>query len=178
MKKIKLITLGAALIMLVLAACDNSDLPSDKLIEGTYSGTITDIDDLGKSYLDTENDATAEVTILGNRIVQIHLYDDMELDTIFMLNYYEDMDSVNVCFTGEDFENMYGHMLGEGHFGDMGMMGDRQNNESEWTHHLNDEHDEGDEHFGGFNMQNQTFDYQFSIMEDGVTHNMLFQGNK
>jgi len=59
-----------------------------------------------------------------------------------------------------------------------GVMGDLQNNETEWMHHLNDEHQEDDEHFGGFDMQHQTFGYHFIRTEEGLTYNMVFQGEK
>jgi hypothetical protein len=177
MKKIRLITVIAVMITLVFVACEDSESLPVKAITGTYVGTITNNNSpKSQDYLKTEDEAIAEITIIENNTIQVHLY-DVELDTTFMMNYYEDMDSVNVCFTGDDFENMYGHMLGQGHVGG-GMMGDLQNNETEWMHHLNDEHQEGDEHFGGFDMQNHTFSYQFTRMEDGLTHDLLFQGVK
>jgi len=177
MKKIKLITIITVMISFVFVACENSESLSDNPIAGTYVGAITNINSpKSKDYLKTGDEAIAEITMIGNNTIQVHLY-DVELDTTFMMNYYEDMDSVNVCFTGDDFENIYGHMLGQGHMGG-GMMGDLQNNETEWIHHLNDEHQEGDEHFGGFDMQNHTFSYQFTRMEDGLTHDLLFQGVK
>jgi hypothetical protein len=37
------------------------------------------------------------------------------MDTTFMLNYYENHDSVMVCMTDSDFEHEYGHMMGAGH---------------------------------------------------------------
>ncbi len=178
MKKNRLITIIIATITLVFAACEDSDsLQDNKAIEGTYLGTITDVNSKNnEAFLKTEGETIAEITIIGNETIQVHLY-DVELDTTFMLNYYEHMDNVNVCLTGEDFENMYGHMLGQGHMNG-GKMGDLQNNETEWTHHLNDEHQEGDEHFGGFDMQNHTYSYQFNRMENGSMHNLLFKGIK
>ena len=64
-------------------------------------------------------------------------------------------------------------MLGQGHMNG-GMMGDMQNNETEWMHHLNDEHQDGDEHFGGFDLQHHAFDYTFR-MSNSANH---FQGVK
>jgi len=172
MKKFRLITVVIALALFSFTACDDSDLPSDQIIEGTYVGTISDV--IVKTSLKTEGDAFAEITQIGNQTIQVHLY-DVHLDTTFMLNYYEDQDHINVCLTGEDFENMYGHMLGQGHMNG-GMMGDIGNNETEWMHHLNDEHQEGDEHFGGFDMLNRTFEYQFFKEEEGEMHEFLFSG--
>ena len=177
MKKIRLITILTVMITLIFVACEDSESLPDETIAGTYVGAITNTDGTkSKEYLKTENEAIAEITMIENNTIQVHLY-DVKLDTTFMLNYYEDMDSVMVCYTGDDFENMYGHMLGQGH-SDGGMMGDLQNNETEWMHHLNDEHKGGDQHFGGFDMQNHTFSYQFARMEDGLIHDLLFQGVK
>ena len=65
------------------------------------------------------------------------------LDTTMRFSHYYHHGSVKVCLTGDDFENMYGHMLGERHMSG-GMM-----------NHMNDEHHQGDEHFGGFDMNNK-----------------------
>ena len=54
------------------------------------------------------------------------------------------------------------------------MNGNMQNMSSEWMQHLNNEHQDDDEHFGGFNMQNHSFEYTFK-MENGEFH---FQGTK
>jgi len=54
------------------------------------------------------------------------------------------------------------------------MMGDMMNGETEWMHHLDDEHNEGDEHYGGFDMQHNTFGYQFRMGNETMT----FQGTK
>ena len=177
MKNIKLITITTALILFVFASCEETDLPSNKTIEGIYMGVFTNID-VTKSgtFINTEENGIAEIMQISNETIQVH-FSSVELDTTFMLNHYEDMDSIWVCFTGDDFENMYGHMLGQGHMNG-GMMGDLQNNETEWMHHLNDEHQEGDEHFGGFDMQNDTFGYRFSRMEGGQPHYLQFQGKK
>jgi hypothetical protein len=67
-----------------------------------------------------------------------------------------------VCLTGDDFEHMYGHKYGEGHMSG-GMMDDMQNEETEWMHHMNDEHIDGDEHFGGFDMMQHSFGYKFEM---------------
>ncbi len=177
MKKIKLITILTVLIIFAFVACEKSELCSNRIIEGTYVGTITDINgESNRAFINTEEEAFAEVTRMGNETIEVHL-NSVEIDTTFMLNYYEDMDSVNVCFTGDDFENMYGHMLGQDHMSG-GMMGDLQDNETEWMHHLNDEHQEGDEHFGSFDMLNHTFSYQFTIMKDGLIQDLMFQGEK
>ncbi|TVZ28743.1 hypothetical protein JM83_3893 [Gillisia sp. Hel_I_86] len=174
MKQIKLI--ATIVVLTVLAACEKSEDPSENVIEGTYLGTLTHSDGLKRNGASQEEDAVAEVTNIGNNLLEIHCYSN-ELDTTFVLNYYQHDDSVLVCFNGEDFENMYGHMLGQGH-GSGSMMNDKQNGETEWTHHLNDEHEEGDEHFGGFSMQDQAFGYRFKMMDGDVPYYLQFQGKR
>lgn len=175
MKKFRLIAISMTLLVFVLTACDKSELSFENEIEGNYIGTLAKIDSLDEIIVGTEEDAIAEITKIGNKTIQVH-FNSVEVDTTFMLNYYEDMERVMVCYTGDDFEYMYGHMLGEGHING-GMMGDMQNNETEWTHHLNDEHQESDEHFGSFNMQDHTFEYKFELTEGGLMQNMIFQGD-
>jgi hypothetical protein len=177
MKNLRLFPIFAAMITLIFGGCTDSEPVSIEAIEGIYVGTITDKGALNKNdYLKTENEAFAEVTKIGSEKIQVHIYDDT-MDVTTILDYYEHMDSINVCLTGDDFQNMYGHILGQDHMSG-GMMGDQQDNETQWTHHLNDEHQVGDEHFGGFNMQNHSFGYQFMILEDGITHDLIFQGKK
>jgi hypothetical protein len=86
-------------------------------------------------------------------------------------------DSAYVCLTGVDFESMYGHMLGSGHMGGS-MMGDIGDDETEWMHHMSDEHDDGDEHFGGFDMHNETFTYSIEMMDENGTYYLKFHGSK
>jgi hypothetical protein len=172
MKKIILRSfIGLFSLVLLLFTCEKNDVINDEDFTGTYIGTIsTDI--LNKSSkADTSIPAIADISMFGDQI-QVHCYAE-DFDTTIMLDIYHDGNNIMVCLTGDDFENMYGHMLGQGHMGG-GMMGHMQNNESEWMHHLNDEHQEGDEHFGNFNMQHHTFNYTFQ-MNEGDFH---FQGIK
>jgi hypothetical protein len=166
MKKTKIL-LVAILALFIMNACDNDDDASIDSLEGTYVGTITI-----ESGLKSTFDATAEITKISDEQIQVHCFGS-ELDTTFMLNYFEHNDSIMVCLTGDDFEHMYGHRYGEGHMSG-GMMGDRQNGETEWMHHMSDEHKEGDEHFGGFDMMNHSFGYTFKMTD----HRYHFQGTK
>ena len=152
-----------AMLTLITIACEKTDDLAINSVEGTYIGTVTLESDL-KSNTNIElasYSATAEVTILGNMQIEVHCFGS-EFDTTFMLNYFEHHDSVMVCLTGDDFEHMYGHRYGEGHMSG-GMMGDMQNGETEWIHHMNDEHVDGDEHFGGFDMMQHSFNYMFKM---------------
>lgn len=171
---VKTIILAVPAILL-LTACENekSDLQT---IEGTYTGSLVRNDQLkntgetGTMPGDTV-DATAEVSGLSDNRIEIHCYGS-DFDTTFTMDFYTHHDSAYVCFTGEQFEHMYGHMPGYGHMG--GGMNHMMQGETEWMHHLNDEHMEGDEHFGGFDMEHHTFGYTFR-MENGE---MRFQGTK
>ncbi len=172
MKKGKFL-IGLAVLVIALASCESIDDIVEKDVEGTYIGTLTEESSL-KSALDEgqDDDATADIIDMGDGIIEVHCY-GAEFDTTLLLNYYDHNDSVMVCNTGADFESMYGHSLGQGHMGG-GLMGDMNNGESNWMHHMSDEHEAGDEHFGGFNMENHSFEYTF-LTGNGSYH---FQGNK
>ena len=175
--KIKLLIAGA-LIVTGFAACNKSeDTIPDNSIEGTYTGTIT-TEGLKSAtgVMPGSTNATADVIKTGDGEIEVHCYSD-ELDTTFMLDYFDDHDSVMVCLTGDAFEEMYGHMMGEGHMGG-GMMGDINDGETEWEHHMDDEHQPGDEHFGGFDMTNHTFGYRFQMMDGDNQYTLDFQGTK
>lgn len=176
MNKKGLVTSMVAIAIFGLAACEKSESPIGESLEGTYVGTLTNQDGLkgGSVVSKSEDDAIAEITKFGKETIEVHIY-NVELDTTFLLNYYKYMNNVEVCFTGDDFKKMYGHMLGQGHMNG-GMMGDMQDDETEWGHHLNDEHQNDDEHFGGFDMEDHTFRYRLTMMEGGVPYDLQFQG--
>lgn len=160
--------------MLILTSCEKEqqDIGS---IEGVYYGTLLKSGNIEAEA--TSDDAVAEIVITGENEIQVSCYTS-DFDTTFMLNFYNHNDSAYVCFTGEEFEEMYGHMAGEGHSMRGGMMGDINHGETEWMHHMNDEHDLDDEHFGGFDMNGQTFTYTFEMMNDNNPYNLRFQGTK
>jgi len=164
-------------IIIGLAACNKTDEPIDNSIEGTYVGTLT-TDGLKSAtgVMPDSSNAKADVTKINDEQIEVHCYND-EIDTTFMLNNFENHDIVMVCLNGEDFKYMYGHMYGQGHMGG-GMMGDITNGETEWQHHMDDEHKQGDEHFGGFDMGNQTFGYHFKMMDGNMPYYLDFQGKK
>lgn len=147
-------------------------------IGGTYIGSFSISNSFDSEHINDvfESGGTAEVTKTGDGQIEVHCYGEV-IDTTFMLDYYEYNDSVMVCLTGDDFENMYGHMLGDGHMMG-GMMGDMGNEETEWMHHMNDEHEAGDEHFGGFNMQDGTFTYSFLMKDESSLYYFKFHGVK
>ena len=152
-------------ITMIIFSCENSDDLNYNDVSGTYTGTLTS--DLSSRSSNTESIKPATVVVLrfGNQI-QVHCYAE-DFDTTIMLGTYDHNEEVMVCLTGEEFENMYGHMLGQ-----VNMNGQMQNNGTEWMQHLSNEHQEGDEHFGGFDMQHHTFNYTFR-MNNG---DFYFQG--
>ena len=159
------------------ASCERSDDPVTGEIDGTYVGIFTESSSL-KSALINEGGAhgTAEVVMTGENQIRVHCFGE-EIDTTFLLDYYEHIDSIMVCLSGHDFASEYGHLPGEGHMSG-GMMGDMQGGETSWMHHMNDEHLEGDEHFGGFNLQDGTFAYTFRMMENSTLYYLKFHGTK
>lgn len=177
MKKYQFISMTILSIALILTSCQKTDLAGEQSVAGIYTGTLTyDRDtkspnDSGKSEI-----ATVEISETGNNLLEVHCYNE-DVDTTFTLNYYDHNEEVLVCFTGDDFEDMYGHMLGQDHMGG-GMMNDMGAGETEWMHHLNDEHEEDDEHYGGFNMQDHSFRYRFELEEEGSIHWLEFYGTK
>ena len=162
--RINLKNIFLMLISLTFIACNNSDDILSNEIVGTYEGTLTL--DSGKSVESAKTlngIATAVVNMVGDRI-EVHCFGD-NFDTTVMLDIYHNGDEINACLTGDEFEQMYGHMLGQNHM---------NGNGSEWMQHLNNDHQVGDEHFGGFNMPKNSFNYTFRT-ENGGFH---FQGVK
>lgn len=155
------------IIVILFVSCQKSDDIGYNDVTGTYVGTLTSNLANKSSEIVVTKDATVVANRVGNQI-QVNCYAE-DFDTTIMLGIYNHNDEVMVCLTGEEFENMYGHMLGQGH-----MNGNMQNNGTEWMQHLNNEHQEGDEHFGGFDMQHHSFNYTFR-MSNGDYH---FQGIK
>jgi hypothetical protein len=155
------------IIVILFVSCQKSDDIGYNDVTGTYVGTLTSNLANKSSETMVTKDATVVVNRVGNQI-QVNCYAE-DFDTTIMLGTYNHNDEVMVCLTGEEFENMYGHMLGQGH-----MNGNMQNNGTEWMQHLSNEHQEGDEHFGGFDMQHHSFNYTFR-MSNGDYH---FQGTR
>lgn len=167
-----------ALTMIGFISCEKAEDVNLSDIEGVYEGSFTILNSL-KSYsfaVDDTHFGTAEVHMMENNQIEVHCYGEF-IDSTFILDYYQHNDSLMVCLTGEDFERFYGHMPGHGHMGG-GMMGDISHDDTEWMHHLHDEHHEWDEHFGGFNLHEMTFTYSFVLKEHSSTYYLRFYGVK
>ncbi len=171
MKKVRLFLVMSILTLVVFSSCEKTELQLDtQAILGTYKGTITPEPGL-KSTTDGSFDGTMDVSDAGNGQIEVHCYGG-DIDTTFMLDYYPDGDSTKVCLTGDAFEEMYGHMKENMNSGNM--MGGNMMDGQSWTDHMNSEHQQGDEHFGGFDMTNGTFDYTMLT----ETERLRFQGKK
>jgi len=173
-----------AVLLMGITSCEKSDDPSSTGIEGTYVGAFSTSNSLKSIPLDglVGGPGTTEVSLMGDYQIEVHCFGE-EIDTTFMLGYYEHNDSVMVCLLGDEFAEMYGHMLGEGHMlgsGHMsgGMMGNLDPEETEWMHHMDDEHTSHDDHFGGFDMDDRTFTYSFKMMEESPSIYLKFHGVK
>ena len=154
-------------IVILLFSCEKGDDLNNYDVTGTYSGTLTSDLSSKSSNAESINPATVVVSNFGNQI-QVRCFAE-DFDTSVILDIYNHNDDVMVCLTGEEFENMYGHMLGQGN-----MNNHMQNNDTDWIQHLNNEHLVGDEHIGSFDMQHHTFNYTFR-MNNGDFH---FEGLK
>ncbi|MBI9069411.1 MAG: hypothetical protein JEZ09_19085 [Salinivirgaceae bacterium] len=169
MKRSKLI-LSIVIVAVAFCACkkDSSEVDNDYMSEivGKYRGEFTN-----QAGLKSSSQGKADVATLNNQL-QIHCYGDL-MDTTFVMDAFENGDSVMVCDTGEAFEMQYGHMgNGSNHMMDM------HNDESEWQNHMNEDHNLGDMHYGGFNMTKHTFEYMFRMMEGDSAYYMVFNGSK
>jgi len=166
---------GIAVVLLVLfTACEKEETNLQNL-EGIYEGTLTGGSQKSAQEGTEGTPATTEVTVTGENKIQVYCYSE-NFDTTFVMNYYEHNDSAYVCYTGEAFEETYGHMLGNGHMG--GMMDDMHDGETEWMHHMDEEHENGDEHYGGFDMMSHSFSYTFIMNPDSASDYMHFEGKK
>lgn len=162
----KKIILPFTVLMLLVLACEKQE--SEEIsIEGVYKGYITPL----QSQSFTSEVAEAEVSIIGDHLLEIHCYSE-SLDTLLHLNYYKNNNEYMVCFTGEDFLHMYGHSMNFQHM-PSNMMG----YETEWMYHLATEHIATDEHFGKFGMMNNSFEYFFQP-DQHHPYKFQFHGNK
>jgi len=161
------LTLFSIMSLILIFSCEKSDELINNDVTGTYVGTLTS--NLSSKSSETTKTEATPATVIVNEVgdqIQVHCFAE-DFDITIMLDIYNDNNNVMVCLTGEEFENMYGHMLGHGN-----MNNHMQNSGTQWMQHLNNEHQEGDEHFGSFDMQHHTFNYTFR-MNNGDFH---FQG--
>lgn len=168
MKQLKITGWITVSVLLISTSCQKDEFEQMKTVEGKYVGTLSNTNGLKSAIgvADGEHGATADVTDAGNGQLMVHCYGG-DLDTTFMLNYFENHDSLMVCSEEENFNAMYGHKNSGG------MMGGHMNNNG-WQNHMNNSHRPSDEHYGGFDMNRRTFGYTFKM----TNGDLLFQGRK
>ena len=164
---------GIAIALLVLFTACQKEETNESNVEGIYEGTLTVLQTKDKEGAAESKPATTEISIIGKNEIQVHCYSD-GFDTTFVLNYYNHNNIAYVCYSGDDFEEIYGHMLDDSHMG--GVM--HNNGETEWMRHMNGQHDNSDEHFGEFDMHRQSFSYIFRMNPDDHSDDLHFQGVK
>ncbi len=163
-----LILIFIATLILSFTSCDNASNDFEiSSIAGTYVGTTTS-DFASKSSVPDKN-VIADVKIIGNQI-EVHLLGE-GLDVDLILESFENNDRIMVCLTGEDYENMYGYVHGEGMMSAKGTdMDDMNNGNTEWMSHLNASHNPDEEHFySGFDSTHHTFNLTFNWQGNVVT---------
>ena len=163
--------MAIALSLLFITSCKKDDDFTTALdylndITGNYEGTFTRNNK--KVGGDT---AYAEIRHINGNLLEIHCFGDL-LDTTFVMEMYANQDSIMLCATGSDFENIYGHEQGEYH------MNHHKNGENEWMHHQSDNHNSGDEHYGGFNLTKHQFYYRFVLDQNVPSETIIFNGNR
>ena len=147
-----LLIIGVAFVSCSKETQAIDDLNTDQ-ITGSYTGTFS------FEGLKSGTDAHADVELNNDSTINIHCYGGV-IDTTFMLQIFENNDSIMLCLTGNDFFNEYGHQ--SGHQGDMmGGSGHMNTGSSDWDHHMSDSHNDDDLHFGGFDTMNHSFSYSF-----------------
>lgn len=168
MKTLNLITFTIiAGLAILFVSCEKEKAGPDlaDLVVGTYTGTISE------TPLKAGVTATTDVTKSDYNKVTIHTY-STAIDTTFMMELFENGDSLMVCNLGDDFFRQYGHdRMGQHH-----MMG--SSSDLDWMHHMDEEHQPGEEHFGGFNMTNHTFGYKYIMNDTGGDFALLFNGTR
>lgn len=168
MKNIKILSVMFLFSIFVLSCTNNmstqGQIDLTENIIGNYKGNLKDLND---SYKDYPTDVLIER--LSNNTIKMTLHCDI-MDTTINFDIYQYMDSLMVCLNGENFENHYGHSKTGKHH----MMGDGEM--YDWMHHLDEDHEAGEMHYGGFNMDMRSFKYQFTDDKDNV--NYVFEGIK
>lgn len=141
-------------------------------IVGTYKGTLT-----SSLSLDVMP-ATTEITSLNDDNIQVHCY-NADIDSTFTLGLYPDGNMMRVCFTGSDFMNQYGHNMSSYNqmMGNNKMMGSMSNGTS-WQQHMGTQHKSGDEHYGYFDMNANSFSYTFKFTNTPTGYTMHFFGKR
>lgn len=171
MKNLKILSIiVVATIAVAAVSCNKKDqIKADlaKDIVGTYTGTLTGTNK-------AVSDATADITETDENLIEIRCYGG-DFDTTFTQRIFEDGEMLRMCSTGEDFYNEYGHnMTDQNEHHDM--MNDADG--MSWSHHMSEEHEAGDEHFGFYDMNTDTFTYTFKMKSGNTPYDIEFSGKR
>jgi hypothetical protein len=169
MKNILTLTVFVALLIMTITSCNKEENQSQfdiNTITGTYSGTIGEIE----NYKTTQP-ATAIISLINETQLEIHCYSDL-FDTTFIMDWYPHGDSLMLCATGNQFSQEYGHEKGNHHSGHQGA------SDNDWGHHMGEDHNPDDMHYGGFNMNSHRFGYIFRISENSDFRFFEFKGER
>ena len=171
MKTRRIVILFASIFTVILiTSCNKKDEVTNNRtylnnLTGTYLGEFT------AETVVSGITGTADVAIINNNQLQVHCYGN-SIDTTFVMDTFENEDSIMVCDTAEDLNAPYGIMGNGNHM--MGM----DSEESEWMLHMEYDPHAADEHYGSFDMTHHSFQYSFDMMEGDSIYKMNFYGTK
>jgi len=151
-----------------LTSCSKTPQPSAfsaSQVAGTYQGFLT--------ATNFKTAGTADVSSLNDSMVSIHCYDSVGFDTTFMMQLYQNGDSVMLCSTGQAFFNQYGRYMNS-----MGSMMGGGSGMNEWQRFMNAQNDPGNGNYGSFDMNHGSFYYPFSDSTGTHPMHMNFNGSK
>jgi len=152
-------------------------------VVGNYSGLIVN------SSTDQSQSAVLVVNAINDSVVTLSCIAN-GIDTTIMVQLYENSQQINVCFLGQDFYNQYGYNLNnndfctskpEGWNNDWCMNNNcwgGQDQWNAWTNHQNSQHNQGDVHFGGFDLENISCNYGFQFSSPDSSWIETFTGTR
>lgn len=183
---------GIALLVgaVTLTSCNkNQDVdntpsinPLAKEVVGSYTGTVTN------SLSNKTEPATMTVTSTNDTTVSLHCVSN-NFDSTITLKLYENSNQLMVCYVNQDFYNEYGKYPNDNDFCNSKSQGwdngwcngnncwGGNDNWNAWTNHKNTQHSSTDMHYGGFNLDNNSCNYEFVVTNDTVAYSVSFSGN-
>ena len=148
-----------------------------KLVKGTYQGSISNT---GSG--DVTNDAIIDVSVVNDSTVMIVCTSTLFTDSV-EVNLYPDGIYTQMCFTQQDFQLYYGYPMPNNNYCNNGSWNNPNNMNNQghgnngtvmslWMNHLTNVHKVNDEHYGQFNMSNDSLNYTFQSIT--VTDTTLY----
>lgn len=186
-KSILVLSLIVATVFAV--SCKKTDTnPNNVILSNEVVGDYTG--QLKNSQTNQPAPATLSVTPINDSMVSIHCISD-SFDTTVNMMLYSNNDSVMTCFTGQDFENEYGHSLDNHNFcnskpqgwhsgwenGHDNWWGGQNMMNNAWNNHMNTQHEQGDQHFGGFYPSTNSCNFTFNVELNNIVYTETFTGS-